>query len=109
MVETTTRQKIVLADDNAPTRDHVRRLLTVHYDVFSAEDGKEALRLIAEQSPDLVLTGAMRPPVDGYRLLQALRSDARTVSIPVIMLSARAGEQSALDAGADDYLERPFS
>src|SRR5205823_1238782 len=64
VVAGTARQKIVLADDNAHTRDQVRRLLAGDYEVFAARDGEEALRFIGEQSPDLVLTGAMSTPLD---------------------------------------------
>src|SRR6202035_244732 len=62
--------------------------------------------------PDLVLTDIMMPGLDGFGLLRELRADARLRTIPVILLSARAGEESAvegLDAGADDYLTKPFS
>src|SRR5207244_9001333 len=65
-----------------------------------------------ENPPDLVLTDVMMPHLDGFGLLRELRADVRTRAIPVILLSARAGEESAtegLDAGADDYLVKPFT
>jgi PAS domain S-box-containing protein len=110
--ERVARRKVVLADSDADKRNYVWWLLASQYEVFTAEDGNEALRLIDEQKPDLVLTAPEMPRLDGYGLLQALRSNSRTVSIPVIMLSSRPGGQSIAEnseAGADDYLENPFS
>src|SRR5262249_38352925 len=74
-------------------------------------DGEQALRASLAHKPDLVLSDVMMPRLDGFALLQALRADAATASIPVILLSARAGEEArveGLQAGADDYLIKPF-
>src|SRR5258705_4408670 len=93
-------------------RDYVRRLLADRYDVLAVSDGLTALTAAQEEHPDLVLTDIMMPGLDGFGLLRELRADERTRTIPVILLSARAGEESAvegLDAGADDYLAKPFS
>ena len=106
-----TRAKIVLADDNADMRDYVRRLLLPYYDVILVADGQQALMAVREHKPDLVLTDVLMPNLDGFGLLQSLREDPRTATIPVIMLSARAGEESRVEglaAGADDYLIKPF-
>jgi signal transduction histidine kinase len=106
------RSTILLADDNADMRDYLRRLLERHYDVVAVGDGQEALDAIGERVPDLVLTDVMMPRLDGSGLLAAIRADARTRSVPVIMLSARAGEEARIEglgAGADDYLVKPFS
>jgi PAS domain S-box-containing protein len=106
------RPRVLLADDNADMRDYVRRLLERHYDVAAVGDGRQALDSIGEQLPDLVLTDVMMPRLDGFALLAAIRADARTRSLPVIMLSARAGEEARIEgvgAGADDYLVKPFS
>ena len=106
------RGRVVLADDNADMRDYVRRLLSADYQVTAVADGREALAAIAEQRPDLVITDVMMPNLDGFGLLKALREDPRTAAIPLIMLSARAGEEArveGLEAGADDYLTKPFS
>jgi signal transduction histidine kinase len=103
---------ILLADDNADMRDYVKRLLSQHYEVLAVADGAAALRGVYERLPDLVLTDVMMPEMDGFELLRELRNDMRTREVPVIMLSARAGEESAvegLEAGADDYLVKPFS
>jgi PAS domain S-box-containing protein len=104
--------RVLLADDNADMRDYVRRLLSQHYQVQAVADGEAALAAVRETSPDLVLTDVMMPRLDGFGLLRELRSDPRTRTIPVILLSARAGEEArveGLDAGADDYLNKPFS
>jgi signal transduction histidine kinase len=106
------RPRIPWADDNADMRDYVRRLLDDRYDVIAVPDGLAALAAAKEQPPDLVLTDVMMPGLDGFGLLRELRADTRTRTVPVILLSARAGEESAvegLDAGADDYLAKPFS
>jgi signal transduction histidine kinase len=106
------RPLVLWADDNADMRDYVRRLLAERYDVLPVADGLTALALAQEKHPDLVLTDIMMPGLDGFGLLRELRADPRTQTIPVILLSARAGEESAvegLDAGADDYLAKPFS
>jgi PAS domain S-box-containing protein len=106
------RARILLADDNADMRDYVQRLLATKYDVEAAADGEAALELARTHAFDLVLTDVMMPQLDGFGLLRALRSDERTQTIPVILLSARAGEESRVEgmgAGADDYLVKPFS
>ncbi len=104
--------RILLADDNADMRDYMRRLLSQKYEVIAVGDGNEALQAARGQKPDLVLTDVMMPKLDGFGLLRELRADNRLKTVPVIMLSARAGEESrieGLEAGADDYLIKPFS
>ena len=106
------RARILWADDNADMRDYVRRLLADRYEVIAVADGLAALSAAQAEPPDLVLTDVTMPGLDGFGLLRELRSDARTRTVPVILLSARAGEGSTLeglDAGADDYLAKPFS
>jgi signal transduction histidine kinase/DNA-binding response OmpR family regulator len=106
------RARILLADDNADMRDYVRRLLETRYEVEAVADGEAALEAIARVRPDLVLTDVMMPRLDGMQLLARLRSDPPTSTIPIILLSARAGEESrvhGMQAGADDYLIKPFS
>ncbi|WP_375471087.1 ATP-binding protein [uncultured Nostoc sp.] len=104
--------RILLADDNADMRDYVKRLLSQQYEVESVPDGLAALDSARERVPDLVLTDVMMPGLDGFGLLQALRADPQTQKVPIILLSARAGEEArveGLEAGADDYLIKPFS
>lgn len=106
------RATILLADDNADMRDYLGRLLSRRFKVIAAPDGAEALDLAREQRPDLVLADVMMPGLDGFGLLAALRSEEQTRTLPVILLSARAGEEARIEglgAGADDYLVKPFS
>jgi serine phosphatase RsbU (regulator of sigma subunit)/anti-sigma regulatory factor (Ser/Thr protein kinase) len=101
-----------VVDDNGDLREYVARLLAQRYSVRTARDGAEALDLLRERPADLVVTDVMMPRMDGFELLAALRGDARTRRLPVIILSARAGGEAAvegLEAGADDYLTKPFS
>ncbi|MBW4565735.1 MAG: response regulator [Mojavia pulchra JT2-VF2] len=103
---------ILLADDNADMRDYVKRLLSQQYEVEAVPDGLAALSSARGRIPDLVLTDVMMPGLDGFGLLQELRADPQTRKVPIILLSARAGEEArveALEAGADDYLIKPFS
>ncbi|MBC5785071.1 response regulator [Ramlibacter sp. USB13] len=110
---TTASGRILLADDNGDMREYIARLLRAEgYEVVLAADGEQALERIRERAPDLVITDVMMPRLDGFGLLKALRSEASHASIPVIMLSARAGEEArveGLESGADDYLVKPFS
>ncbi len=104
--------RILLADDNADMREYVRKLLSPWYEVTAVADGEAALVAAREQVPDLVLSDIMMPKLDGFGLLAQLRKDERTRSVPIVLLSARAGEESrieGLEAGADDYLVKPFS
>ncbi|AYV48539.1 hypothetical protein CFHF_20070 [Caulobacter flavus] len=105
--------KVLLADDNADLRAYIGRILAEQgYAVSTAADGEEALAALADERPNLVLTDVMMPRLDGFGLLAAIRRDQALRDLPVIMLSARAGEEAkveGLDAGADDYLVKPFS
>lgn len=106
------RARILLVDDNADMREYVRRLLSTTYDVEAVADGESALNAALSQNFDLVLSDVMMPKLDGFGLLKALRADEKTRTIPVILLSARAGEESRVEgmgAGADDYVIKPFS
>ena len=103
---------VLLVDDNRDMREYVRRLLSHRFRVRTADNGKVALQMACAEPPDLVLTDVMMPVMNGFQLLSALRSHTSTSHIPVIMLSARAGEESrveGLQAGADDYLVKPFT
>jgi signal transduction histidine kinase/DNA-binding response OmpR family regulator len=104
--------RILIVDDNADMREYLVRLLGRHWTVDVATDGVQALARIEECRPDLVLTDAMMPNMDGFALLRAIRGDPRTAALPVVVLSARAGEESRVDglnAGVDDYLVKPFA
>ena len=106
------RPRIVLADDNADMRDYVCRLLAPSYDVQPVGDGEAALIAVRAVRPDLVISDVMMPRLDGTGFIKAVRADAALRTLPIILLSARAGEESrieGLQSGADDYLVKPFS
>jgi PAS domain S-box-containing protein len=106
------RDLIVLADDNADMRHYVTRLLSERYEVHAAADGLQALEVTRKLRPVLVLADVMMPQLDGFGLLRAIREDSSLASTPVILVSARAGEESrveGLEADADDYLIKPFA
>jgi PAS domain S-box-containing protein len=108
----TVRHRVLVADDNADMRSYLCRLLDRCYEVSSAADGQTALERIVADPPDLVLADVMMPALDGFGLVQELRNNSKTRTIPIILLSARAGEESrieGLERGADDYLIKPFS
>jgi signal transduction histidine kinase/DNA-binding response OmpR family regulator len=111
------RPRILWADDNADMRGYVSRLLSERYDVDAVADGEAALEKARSmhkegRPPDLVLSDAMMPRLDGFGLLRALRADPVVGPTPIILLSARAGEEARIEgvtAGADDYVTKPFS
>ncbi|MBN8225935.1 PAS domain S-box protein [Corallococcus macrosporus] len=105
------RGHVLVADDNTDMRDYVRRSLEGRFTVTAVADGRAALEAAREQPPDVVLSDVMMPGMDGFGLLRELKADPRTAHVPVILLSARAGEEAkveGLTAGADDYLVKPF-
>jgi signal transduction histidine kinase/DNA-binding response OmpR family regulator len=106
------RPRILLADDNSDMRDYIAHVLGSEYDLESVADGRAALAAARRARPDLVLSDIMMPQLDGFGLLQELRADETLRDIPLIFLSARAGEEARIEgvaAGADDYLTKPFS
>ena len=103
--------RVLIADDNADMRDYISRLLGTQWTVQAVADGAEALATATSERPDVIVADVMMPGLDGFELVGALRADERTRSVPVILLSARAGEEARVDglrAGADDYLVKPF-
>jgi PAS domain S-box-containing protein len=108
----TGRPLIIIADDNADMRHYLAQLLSERYNVQTVPDGQVALTAARERHPDLVLSDVMMPILDGFGLVRELRADTELKTIPIILLSARAGEESrveGLQQGADDYLIKPFS
>jgi signal transduction histidine kinase len=107
----TGKPSILWADDNADMRGYVTRLLGARFDVRGVPDGEAALAAARARPPDLILSDVMMPKLDGFGLLRAVRADPALREIPVILLSARAGEESrveGIEVGADDYLVKPF-
>ncbi|MHA7649000.1 SpoIIE family protein phosphatase [Mycobacterium sp. ML4] len=106
------RARVLIADDNADMRAYLANLLgSSGYQVTGYGDGQQALEVIRAQVPDLVISDVMMPTMDGLQLLAALRADPRTAALPVLLLSARAGQEASIEgllAGADDYLVKPF-
>ncbi|ANB04411.1 histidine kinase [Streptomyces ambofaciens] len=105
--------RVLVADDNADMREYLTRLLDgAGYQVDTVDDGLAALEAVRADAPDLVISDVMMPGLDGLGLVAALRTDPRTVSVPVVLLSARAGQEASIEglqAGADDYLVKPFA
>jgi signal transduction histidine kinase len=111
-IEDSTPAFIIFADDNADMRTYVKRLLSPLYEVTTVSNGALALKAARERKPDLILADVMMPELDGFELLKQLRADTHLNRTPIILLSARAGEESrieGMEAGADDYLIKPFS
>ena len=106
-------ERILLADDSADMREYIRRLLVGKgYEVEAVADGAAAVSAARRRKPDLVLSDVMMPGLDGFGLLAALRRDEGLRELPIILLSARAGEEArveGLESGADDYVSKPFS
>lgn len=104
---------VLIADDNADMREYLTNLMQASgYRVTAVTDGQQALDVIRAQLPDLVISDVMMPELDGLQLLAALRCDSRTAALPVLLLSARAGQEASIEgllAGADDYLVKPFA
>jgi PAS domain S-box-containing protein len=105
--------RVLVADDNADMREYLARLLRgAGYQVSTVTDGQAALQALSAGAPDMVISDVMMPRLGGLSLVAALRADARTAAVPVLLLSARAGQEASvkgLRTGADDYLVKPFS
>jgi signal transduction histidine kinase len=105
-------ERLLVADDNADMRRYVSHILAEHWHVDSVADGEAALRAVRESLPDLLILDVMMPRLDGFGVLNALRADPLTRDVPVVLLSARAGEEASVEglaAGANDYLIKPFA
>lgn len=108
----TTKGYIVVADDNADMREFIGRLLNnAGYTVSLATDGLNAWEICQQKLPDLLISDVMMPRMNGFDLLKKIRSAEYTYTLPIILLSARAGntdKAQGLTFGADDYLSKPF-
>ncbi len=107
------RARVLIVDDSADMRDYLGRLLGARYEVRMAADGEQALELLlAGAGADLVLSDVMMPRLDGFGLVRRIRAIESLAGTPVILLSARAGEEASVEGlvtGADDYVVKPFS
>jgi signal transduction histidine kinase len=109
---TAERPQILLVDDNADMREYIQRLLEPQFRVVTAANGEQALAMLERSAPDLLVSDIMMPRLDGYGLLRKVREDPRWRELPVILLSARSGEEAkieGLEAEADDYVVKPFA
>jgi DNA-binding response OmpR family regulator len=103
---------VLVVEDNADMRQFIRESIEMHYTVEEAEDGAEGIRNARNLMPDLIISDIMMPEVDGYELCQKLKKDIKTSHIPIILLTAKASEESkvqGLEIGADDYITKPFN
>ncbi|MDQ1350203.1 MAG: hypothetical protein QG657_504, partial [Acidobacteriota bacterium] len=103
---------ILVIEDSSDVRQYIRGALETQYIVKEAKDGEEGLRLAGEMVPDLIICDVMMPGKDGFEVCREIKSDRVTSHIPVILLTARAGEENiikGLEIGVDDYITKPFS
>ncbi|MGH9559973.1 MAG: response regulator, partial [Terracidiphilus sp.] len=103
---------VLVVDDNSDMREYVARLLRGHFHVRTAENGRVAWETLERDHPDIVLIDIMMPEMDGLELLAAIRGNPTLRITPVILLSARAGDEArveGIELGADDYLVKPFN
>ena len=106
------RTRVLVVDDNADLRRYLSSLLSPLHEVTTAIDGQDALEKLGTARPDIVVSDVMMPRLDGLGLVQRLRALPQYASTPIVLLSARAGDEPVvhgLGAGADDYLVKPFS
>ncbi len=104
--------KILIAEDNTDMRNYITNLLSNDYEVAAYDNGEKALKEIRNFQPDIILSDVMMPVMDGFQLIKNIRADKEIAEIPIILVSARAGQESTItgiDSGADDYLVKPFS
>ena len=107
------RSRILVVDDDALIRGLLEdELVGQGYEVSTARDGEEALERVATESPDLILLDVMMPKLDGYEVCRRLKSDDRTILIPVVMLTSMTSTHeriTGIEAGADDFLSKPHN
>ena len=105
------RKLVLIADDNADMRAHLDQVLSAHWRTVLVADGEAALRTACQLRPDAIVTDVMMPKLDGFDFVSAIRRDTELAATPIIMLSARAGNEAVSEGyagGADDYLPKPF-
>ncbi|MBN2425458.1 MAG: response regulator [Calditrichaceae bacterium] len=106
------RPLVLVIEDHSEVRRYIIDYLNPYYTLIEANDGEEGIKLAAEQIPDLIISDVMMPNMDGFDLCVNLKTDPKTSHIPIILLTARAGDENkvkGLETGADDYLIKPFN
>ena len=105
-------KKILLIEDNPEMRENTAEILELaHYEVITATNGKEGVKLAHNQQPDLIICDIMMPELDGYGVLHLLSKDDQTANIPFVFLTAKAEKndyRKGMTMGADDYLTKPY-
>ncbi len=102
---------LLVVDDNADMRTHIRELLKTSYSVIEAIDGRDGIAKAGKLHPDIIISDVMMPGIDGFQFCDKIKTDQKTSHMPVILLTARASRESkleGLETGADDYLTKPF-
>jgi len=113
-VETNFEEKptILLVEDKNDVREYIKDSLVIHYHILEAENGRQALDIIRENEPDLIVSDIMMPKMDGLELTRTLKTDLKTCHIPIILLTAKASQEQkfeGLEEGADSYIPKPFN
>jgi CheY-like chemotaxis protein/anti-sigma regulatory factor (Ser/Thr protein kinase) len=106
------RLRVLIADDNADLRAYLATMLAAKYSVDTVSDGAALVAAALSQRPDIIVTDARMPFIDGIEAARLLREDTRTADIPIVLLSGSGGDEAAgaaVDAGVDDYLVKPFT
>ena len=111
-VTSDSRKKLLIVEDNQDFRHFLKEQLSETYQVIDAPDGEEGEKLAVEQNPDLIISDIMMPKVDGLELCRRIKHNVQTSHIPVILLTARSGDETKISGyavGADSYISKPFS
>ncbi|NAS11134.1 hybrid sensor histidine kinase/response regulator transcription factor [Poritiphilus flavus] len=112
LVQPIQEEVVLLVEDNQDLQSHISEILEDRYKVLTANDGLQGERMAFEHIPDLIISDVMMPKKDGYELCSSLKNNIKTSHIPVIMLTAKAGQSSkmaGLTQGADAYITKPFN
>jgi DNA-binding response OmpR family regulator len=103
---------MLVVDDNEDFRNFISALFTESYRILKAEDGEKAYQMILDRMPDLIICDVMMPNMDGFELCRLVKQDIRISHIPIILLTAKAGDENkyhGLELGAEDYIAKPFN
>jgi DNA-binding response OmpR family regulator len=110
--DTAERQRLLVVEDSAEMLKFIRDIFAERFDVTTATDGVEGLHMAIETGPDVIITDAMMPGMDGYSLISAIKADPNTSHVPVIMLTAKTSDEDRINSyrvGADMYISKPFN